>query len=152
VETKPDAILADVEKDADAERVRPSPSRERYRKVPKTPRSTILVVDDEAEICDLVSYNLAREGYRVLQEHDGEAGLNRVFQSAPDLLILDLLLPKMSGLEVLGAIRAEQRTRSLPVLVLTARGTEMDKLVGFERGADDYLTKPFSSKELVARV
>ena len=152
METKPDAILADVEKDADAERVRPSPSRERYRKVPKTPRSTILVVDDEAEICDLVSYNLAREGYRVLQEHDGEAGLNRVFQSAPDLLILDLLLPKMSGLEVLGAIRAEQRTRSLPVLVLTARGTEMDKLVGFERGADDYLTKPFSPKELVARV
>src|SRR5205823_1600237 len=67
----------------------------RYPKMPKTPRSTILVVDDEAEICDLVSYNLAREGYRVLQEHDGEAGLNRVFQSAPDLLILDLLLPKM---------------------------------------------------------
>jgi len=152
VETKPDAILGDVEKDTDSERSRPSPSRERYRKVPKTPRSTILVVDDEAEICDLVSYNLAREGYRVLQEHDGDAGLTRVFQSAPDLLILDLLLPKMSGLEVLGAIRGEPRTRALPVLVLTARGTEMDKLVGFERGADDYLTKPFSPKELVARV
>jgi len=124
----------------------------RYLKVPKTPRSTILVVDDEAEICDLVSYNLAREGYRVLQEHDGEAGLQRVFHSAPDLLILDLLLPKMSGLEVLGSIRGEPRTKTLPVLVLTARGTEMDKLVGFERGADDYLTKPFSPKELVARV
>src|SRR4051812_13819464 len=124
----------------------------RYPKMPRTPRSTILVVDDEAEICDLVSYNLAREGYRVLQEHDGQAGLNRIFQSAPDLLILDLLLPKMSGLEVLGSIRGEPRTRSLPVLVLTARGTEMDKLIGFERGADDYLTKPFSPKELVARV
>ena len=122
------------------------------RSMPKTARATVLVVDDEEEICDLVSYNLAREGYRVVQEHDGEAGLNRVFKSAPDLLILDLLLPKMSGLEVLGAIRGEPRTRSLPVLVLTARGTEMDKLVGFERGADDYLTKPFSPKELVARV
>src|SRR3989442_7739989 len=152
VETKPDAILGDADKDTDSERSRPSPSRERYLKVPKPPRSTILVVDDEAEICDLVSYNLAREGYRVLQEHDGEAGLNRVFQSAPDPLILDLLLPKMSGLEVLGAIRGEPRTRALPVLLLTARVTEMDKLVGFERGADDYLTKPFSPKELVARV
>ena len=118
----------------------------------KTARATVLVVDDEAEICDLVSYNLGREGYRVVREHDGEAGLNRVFKSEPDLLILDLLLPKMSGLEVLGAIRGEPRTRGLPVLVLTARGTEMDKLVGFERGADDYLTKPFSPKELVARV
>lgn len=120
--------------------------------MPKTPRSTVLVVDDETDICDLVSYNLAREGYRVIQEHDGEAGLERVFKSAPDLLILDLLLPKMSGLEVLAAIRSEPRTRSLPILVLTARGTEMDKLVGFERGADDYLTKPFSPKELAARV
>jgi two-component system phosphate regulon response regulator PhoB len=125
---------------------------QRPRSMPKTHRATILVVDDEEEICDLVSYNLAREGYRVVQEHDGEAGLDRVFKSAPDLLILDLLLPKMSGLEVLGAIRAEARTRGLPILVLTARGTEMDKLIGFERGADDYLTKPFSPKELVARV
>jgi DNA-binding response OmpR family regulator len=121
-------------------------------KVHKTARSTILVVDDEPEICELVSYNLAREGYRVLTERDGESGLERVFKSPPDLLILDLLLPKLSGLEVLQALRAEPRTRSLPVLVLSARGTEMDKLVGFERGADDYLTKPFSPKELVARV
>jgi len=120
--------------------------------VPGTPRSTILVVDDEAEICDLVSYNLAREGYRVIAENDGAAGLERVFRSPPDLVVLDLLLPKLSGLEVLDAIRGEARTRRLPVLVLTARGTEMDKLVGFERGADDYLTKPFSPKELVARV
>jgi two-component system, OmpR family, phosphate regulon response regulator PhoB len=120
--------------------------------VPATPRSTILVVDDEAEICDLVSYNLAREGYRVIAENDGAAGLERIFKSPPDLVVLDLLLPKLSGLEVLDAVRGEARTRLLPVLVLTARGTEMDKLVGFERGADDYLTKPFSPKELVARV
>jgi DNA-binding response OmpR family regulator len=127
-------------------------SKRRKFKLPKTPRSTILVVDDEAEICDLVSYNLAREGYKVVAEHDGEAGLERVFKAPPDLLVLDLLLPKLSGLEVLDAIRSEPRTKHLPVLVLTARGTEMDKLVGFERGADDYLTKPFSPKELVARV
>jgi DNA-binding response OmpR family regulator len=120
--------------------------------VPGTARSTILVVDDEAEICDLVSYNLGREGYRVIAENDGAAGLDRIFKSPPDLVVLDLLLPKMSGLEVLDAIRGEARTKALPVLVLTARGTEMDKLVGFERGADDYLTKPFSPKELVARV
>src|SRR5262245_55030809 len=121
-------------------------------KVSKTARSTILVVDDEPEICELVSYNLAREGYRVLSERDGESGLERIFKSPPDLLILDLLLPKLSGLEVLQAIRAEPRVRALPVLILSARGAEMDKLVGFERGADDYLTKPFSPKELVARV
>jgi len=146
----PDAILPR------AEGAEPGPSpplpRGRYATVAKTPRSTILVVDDEAEICDLVSYNLSREGYRVVQEHDGQAGLERVFKAAPDLLVLDLLLPKMSGLEVLSAIRSEGRTKSLPVLLLTARSTEMDKLVGFERGADDYLTKPFSPKELVARV
>ena len=132
----------------------PRASRPRRRSFPvsKTARSTILVVDDEPEICELVSYNLSREGFRVLSERDGASGLERVFKSPPDLLILDLLLPKLSGLEVLEAIRAEPRTRTLPVLVLTARSTEMDKLVGFERGADDYLTKPFSPKELVARV
>jgi phosphate regulon transcriptional regulator PhoB len=120
--------------------------------VPKTPRSTILVVDDEPEIVELVRYNLSREGYRVLDASDGEAALERIYQSPPDLVILDLLLPKRSGIEVLEAIRNEPRTRTLPVLLLTARSTEMDKLIGFERGADDYLTKPFSPKELVARV
>jgi len=127
-------------------------TRRRAHKLPKTVRSTILVVDDETEICDLVSYNLSREGYKVVAENDGQAGLERIFASPPDLLVLDLLLPKLSGLEVLDAIRSEPRTKQLPVLVLTARSTEMDKLVGFERGADDYLTKPFSPKELVARV
>ncbi|HEY7727618.1 MAG TPA: response regulator transcription factor, partial [Candidatus Eisenbacteria bacterium] len=127
-------------------------ARPRSSRMSKTPRSTILVVDDEEEICDLVRYNLTREGYRVVVEHDGEAGLDRVFKSPPDLVVLDLLLPKLSGLEVLHAIRKETRVHSLPVLVLTARGTEMDKLIGFERGADDYMTKPFSPKELVARV
>ena len=145
-------LRADAEPEAVHEpSVREQGSRRRSN-VTKTPRSTILVVDDEAEICDLVSYNLAREGYRVVTENDGAAGLDRIFKSPPDLVVLDLLLPKMSGLEVLDALRGDPRTRQIPVLVLTARGTEMDKLVGFERGADDYLTKPFSPKELVMRV
>lgn len=143
--------LPPTELDEDASERSPKP-RPRAAKVPKTARSTILVVDDEPEICELVSYNLSREGYRVLAERDGESGLERVFKSPPDLLILDLLLPKQSGLDILRSIRAEPRTKTLPVLILSARGTEMDKLVGFERGADDYLTKPFSPKELVARV
>jgi len=140
------------EQDEEEVSARPLRPRPRAAKVPKTARSTILVVDDEPEICELVSYNLSREGYRVLAERDGESGLERVFKSPPDLLILDLLLPKQSGLDILRSIRAEPRTKTLPVLILSARGTEMDKLVGFERGADDYLTKPFSPKELVARV
>jgi phosphate regulon transcriptional regulator PhoB len=127
-------------------------SRGFYADVPKTPRSTILVVDDEPEIVELVRYNLSREGYRVLEAADGESALERIYQSPPDLVILDLLLPKRSGIEVLEALRSEPRTRTLPVLLLTARATEMDKIIGFERGADDYLTKPFSPKELVARV
>jgi DNA-binding response OmpR family regulator len=129
-----------------------SPLRDILPPVTGASRSTILVVDDETDICDLVSYNLGREGFRVVEEHDGKNGLDHVFKAAPDLLILDLLLPRMSGLEVLRAIRSEPRTQSLPIILLTARATEMDKLVGFERGADDYLTKPFSPKELVARV
>jgi len=127
-------------------------SRGSYADVPKTSRSTILVVDDEPEIVELVRYNLSREGYRVLDASDGESALERIYQSPPDLVVLDLLLPKRSGIEVLEAIRGDPRTRSMPVLLLTARSTEMDKLIGFERGADDYLTKPFSPKELVARV
>ena len=147
-----DGIVPDAGDAADPREARERKPAHRSAYVQKTTRSTILVVDDEPEICGLVSYNLTREGYRVVAEHDGESGLKRVFQSPPDLVVLDLLLPKMSGLEVLEAIRGEPRTRSIPVLVLTARGTEMDKLIGFERGADDYLTKPFSPKELVARV
>ena len=126
--------------------------RDTLRDVPKTARSTILVVDDEPDILELVRYNLSREGYRVLDATDGESALERIYQSPPDLVILDLLLPKRSGIEVLESIRNEPRTHALPVLLLTARSTEMDKLIGFERGADDYLTKPFSPKELLARV
>ncbi len=112
----------------------------------------VLVIEDEREIRDLIRYNLERSGYRVAAAADGEDGLKRLFASRPDALVLDLMLPGRSGLEVLKEVRAEAATRDLPVLVLTARSTEMDKLVGFEYGADDYLTKPFSPRELVARV
>jgi DNA-binding response OmpR family regulator len=112
----------------------------------------VLVIEDEKEIRDLVRYNLERAGFRVALAADGEEGLERLFASRPDALVLDLMLPLRNGLEVLQELRAEPATRELPVLVLTARAAEMDKLLGFERGADDYLTKPFSPRELVARI
>src|SRR5438876_3229452 len=111
-----------------------------------------MVIEDEKEIRDLVRYNLQRAGYRVAAAADGEEGLRQVFAARPDALVLDLMLPGRNGLEILREVRGEPATRDLPVLVLTARATEMDKLLGFEHGADDYLTKPFSPRELVARI
>ncbi|MFI5371135.1 MAG: response regulator transcription factor [Candidatus Eisenbacteria bacterium] len=112
----------------------------------------VMVIEDEKEIRDLVRYNLERSGYHVTTAGDGEQGLQSLFGSRPDVLVLDLMLPGRSGMEVLREVRAEPATRDLPVLVLSARSAEMDKLEGFEHGADDYLTKPFSPRELVARV
>jgi DNA-binding response OmpR family regulator len=111
-----------------------------------------MVIEDEKEIRDLVRYNLERAGFRVATAADGEEGLQRLFSSRPDAVVLDLMLPGRNGLEVLKELRAEPTTKELPVIVLTARGAEMDKLLGFEHGADDYLTKPFSPRELVARL
>ena len=115
-------------------------------------RETILIVEDEADILDLVSVNLAREGFRVLGAADGEAGLALAREQAPDLVLLDLMLPGLDGLQVCRALRADTRTRALPILMLTARGGEADVVAGLDAGADDYLTKPFSPKILVARV
>jgi DNA-binding response OmpR family regulator len=112
----------------------------------------VLVIEDEQEIQDLLRYNLERAGFRVAVAGDGDSGLERLFAARPDALVLDLMLPGTSGLDVLREVREEPATRDLPVVVLTARSTEMDKLIGFERGTDDYLTKPFSPKELVARL
>jgi len=113
---------------------------------------TVMVIEDEKEIRELIRYNLERAGYRVRLVSDGEEGLKQVFAARPEAVVLDLMLPGRSGREVLRELRDEPATRDLPVVVLTARSAEMDRLLGFEHGADDYLTKPFSPRELVARV
>jgi two-component system alkaline phosphatase synthesis response regulator PhoP len=115
-------------------------------------KPAILVVEDETDLADLVRYNLEKEGYRVITTPDGEKALDRIRSSPPSLVVLDLLLPKLDGLAVCREIRRDPRTKAIPVLMLTARSEEMDKLTGFEAGADDYLTKPFSPRELVARI
>jgi len=111
-----------------------------------------MLIEDEKEIRELIRYNLERDGFQVYAAADGEEGLRRLRASRPDVLVLDLMLPGKNGLEVLREVREEPSTRDLPVVVLTARSAEMDKLLGFEHGADDYLTKPFSPRELVARL
>jgi phosphate regulon transcriptional regulator PhoB len=112
----------------------------------------ILVVEDEEDIRKLVCYNLEQEGFTLLEAADGEQALALARKRQPHLVILDLMLPGMNGLEVCRVLRADERTAKLPVLMLTARATEVDKVLGLEMGADDYVTKPFSPRELVARV
>jgi DNA-binding response OmpR family regulator len=120
---------------------------------PREPMTaTILVVDDEKDIRELVQYNLERAGYRIVLCQSGEDALKRARASAPDAVVLDLLMPGTDGLSVLRSLREEGATAEVPVLLLTARNEEMDKLLGFEYGADDYLTKPFSPRELIARI
>jgi DNA-binding response OmpR family regulator len=110
---------------------------------------TILIVDDEPTIVEVVGLYLQREGFKVLTAADGNAALSAVEQQRPDLVVLDLMLPGLSGLEVTRRLRA---SGALPIIMLTARGEETDRVVGLELGADDYVTKPFSARELVARV
>ncbi len=114
--------------------------------------SKILIVDDEQDIVELLSYNLEKEGFSIVKAYDGEAALGLVRPEKPDLMILDLMLPKMNGLDVCKAIRRNPETANLPIIMLTAKGEEIDKIIGLEIGADDYITKPFSIKELIARV
>jgi two-component system alkaline phosphatase synthesis response regulator PhoP len=112
----------------------------------------ILIVEDEPDIRKLVNYNLAQERFKVLEAEDGEQGLQIVQRDKPDLVILDLMLPGLSGMELCKILRERAETERLPVLMLTAKAGEADRVVGLEMGADDYLTKPFSPRELVARV
>ncbi len=112
----------------------------------------ILIVDDEKDIADLISYNLEREGFRARIVLDGNGALAAVRSFTPDLMILDLMLPGVGGLDICKRIRANPETSSLPIIMLTAKADEVDKIIGLEIGADDYVTKPFSVKELVARV
>jgi DNA-binding response OmpR family regulator len=110
---------------------------------------TILVVEDEESLASTLSYNLRKNGYNVVSAGDGVAGLQAARRDRPDAVVLDLMLPKMDGLEVCRRLRAES---DVPILMLTAKSEEFDKVVGLEMGADDYLTKPFSMRELMARV
>ena len=112
----------------------------------------VLLIEDDRDIVELVRYNLEREGFQVSAVTDGATGLAQVRKTPPDILLLDLMLPKLSGLEICKEIRRDQALNRLPILMLTARGEEADRVVGLEMGADDYVTKPFSPRELVARV
>jgi len=112
----------------------------------------ILVVEDEPDIRKLVHYNLTQERYRVLEAEDGEQALKVIQRDKPNLVILDLMLPGLSGMEVCKLLRERPDTAKLPILMLTAKAGEADRVVGLEMGADDYLVKPFSPRELVARV
>lgn len=112
----------------------------------------ILVVDDERGLTQALEYNLSREGYRVAVAHDGAEGLRKAQTLLPDAVILDLMLPGVGGLDVCRRLRAGDRTRDIPVLMLTARSEETDQVVGFTVGADDYVTKPFHTKVLLQRV
>ncbi len=113
---------------------------------------TILVVDDEKDIVDLLDYNLRQAGFNVLTALDGQAAVDIAARERPRLILLDLMLPDLSGTEVLKALRSAPGTKSVPVVLLTARQEEIDRLLAFELGADDYVTKPFSVRELVLRV
>ncbi len=114
--------------------------------------SKILVVDDEKNILELVRFNLEREGYEVLMALDGAHGLELARKEKPDLIVLDVMLPGMNGLEVCQELYRDATTKSIPVIMLSARAEELDRVLGLEMGADDYVTKPFSPRELVARI
>ncbi len=112
----------------------------------------ILVVDDEKNILELVRFNLEREGYEVLTATDGAHGLDLARRESPDLIVLDVMLPGMNGLEVCRELQLDPTTRNIPIIMLSARAEEMDRVLGLEMGADDYVVKPFSPRELVARI
>ena len=117
-----------------------------------TLKPTVLVAEDEIALVTLLRYNLEREGYRVLDTQDGEEALLIASEEKPDVIILDWMMPQLSGIEVCRRLRQRQETRNVPILMLTARGEETDRIRGLDTGADDYITKPFSMTELLARL
>jgi two-component system, OmpR family, alkaline phosphatase synthesis response regulator PhoP len=112
----------------------------------------ILIVDDEEDIVELIAYNLEKEGFSILKAYDGQSAVKTVRDQKPDLVILDLMLPLMNGIDVCRNIRGNAATASIPIIMLTAKSDEIDKILGLEMGADDYITKPFSVRELIARI
>lgn len=112
----------------------------------------ILIIDDEKDIVELIAYNFEKEGFSVIKAYDGESALESIKTQKPHLVILDLMLPGIRGIEVCRFIRKSPETEDIPIIMLTAKSDQVDKIVGFEMGADDYVTKPFNVRELVARV
>lgn len=120
--------------------------------ITQTNQKNIIIVDDEPDIIELVSLHLHKSGYRVRSFENGQSALDYIQQNPPDLIILDLMLPDYDGLELCKMLKKDDKYSSIPVIMLTARNEEMDKVLGLEIGADDYVTKPFSPRELIARV
>lgn len=112
-------------------------------------KKRILIIDDEKPIVDILTYNLQKEGYEIIEAYDGEHGYNRAMNDKPDLILLDVMLPKQDGLTVCRKIREKS---SVPIIMLTAKEDVVDKIIGLEIGADDYITKPYSTRELIARI
>ena len=115
-------------------------------------KEKILIVEDEKDIVKMLEYNLKKEGFQVVSSRDGEEALDLAVRENPDLVILDLMLPGLDGLEVCKILKKESKTSHIPIIMLTAKSQESDKVIGLELGADDYITKPFSPRELVARI
>lgn len=113
---------------------------------------TILVIEDERDLLDLISFNLEREGYKVLTALDGATGLEIARTGYPNLIILDLMLPGIMGTDICKILKKNEKTSAIPIIMLTAKGEEIDRVVGFEVGADDYVVKPFSNRELILRI
>lgn len=115
-------------------------------------KRTILIIEDESDILEILKYNLSKNGFDVSMAESGEKGLEAASARLPDLILLDLMLPRMDGLEVCRRLRGQERTKAIPIIMLTAKGTEADIVLGLTLGADDYVPKPFSPIELLARI
>ncbi len=115
-------------------------------------RQTILVVDDEPDIVEIIQYNLEKSGFDVIVAADGPTALEKARDETPDLIVLDLMLPGLEGTDVCRILKQEERTRSIPILMLTAKSEEIDRIIGLELGADDYVVKPFSPREIALRI
>jgi len=115
-------------------------------------KATILIIEDDRDILEMVEYNLLEDGYEVISALDGRQGFDTAVKKVPDLIILDIMLPVRDGFEVCRMLKADSRTAGIPIIILSAKSQEIDKVTGLELGADDYVTKPFSPRELIARI
>jgi phosphate regulon transcriptional regulator PhoB len=115
-------------------------------------KGQVLVIDDEKDLIELARYNLEKDGFEVKSAQDGESGLAAAINGHPDIILIDLMLPGIDGLDVCRSLRADNRTARIPIIMLTAKSAESDRVLGLELGADDYVTKPFSPRELIARI